>query len=151
MGSPENSEAIARRYASGCDCVVVSTSYRLAPESRWPAPVEDVYATLCWMHREAGGLGIDPDRIAIGGESAGGGLAAMAAIRARDRGGPPILFQSLVYPTLDDRMPVNPVTGEFRWTRDRNAFSWSALLGAVAGSGDAPPGAVPARERDLSG
>jgi triacylglycerol lipase len=151
VGRPEMFGAIARRYAAGCNCVVISTSYRLAPETRWPGPVEDVYAALRWVHDHADELGVDPDRIAIGGESAGGGLSAALAIHARDRGGPPILFQLLIYPMLDDRISSNPYAGEFRWRRENNRYAWSALLGVPAGSDAVPSAAVPARVDDLSG
>jgi acetyl esterase/lipase len=95
---------------SGClqiakdhDCVVVSVDYRLAPETRFPGSLEDNYAALKWLHANAESLGVDPARIAVMGESAGGGHAATLTIAARDRGEVPIFFQLLIYPMLDDR------------------------------------------------
>jgi acetyl esterase/lipase len=85
-------------------CLVVSVDYALAPEAPYPAGLEDAYAGLRWVSTQATTLGIDPSRVAVGGSSAGGGLAAALALLARERGGPPVCFQLLVYPMLDDRM-----------------------------------------------
>ncbi|WP_287813831.1 alpha/beta hydrolase [Achromobacter sp.] len=90
-----------RALANATGCKVLSVDYSLAPESKFPIPLEDVYAALTWVAAHAGMLGIDPARIAIGGDSAGGNLAAAAAIMARDRGGPPIAHQLLCYPVVD--------------------------------------------------
>jgi acetyl esterase/lipase len=140
--------------AEACDCVVVSVGYRLAPETPFPGPMEDNFAALVWLHRNAEALGIDPGRIAIGGGSAGGGHAAQLAIAARDRG-VPVRFQVLIYPMLDDRTGstrrVPGHIGHFVWNEASNRFGWSAYLGRPAGSDDPPYGAVPARVEDLSG
>src|SRR5690606_26027715 len=105
--------------------------YRLAPESPHPAPVEDCYAGLLWFARNAERLGVDPDRIAIAGGSAGAGLAATTALLARDRGGPKLAYQMLCAPMLDDRA-VTPSSTEFdhdwTWSRSDNASGWGALL-----------------------
>jgi len=151
MGNPDQYVFYGRGYAAACECVVVSTSYRLAPETRWPGAVEDVYAALCWVHDHADELGVDPGRVAIAGESAGGGHAAALTLYARDRGGPPILFQLLTFPMLDDRPSTNPFSGQYGWTRAHNHYGWSSLLGVPAGSDAVPAEAVPARARDLSG
>lgn len=151
VGSPASFGAMARLYARGANCVVVSTSYRLAPETRWPGPVEDCHAALSWFHANAEELGVDPARIAVAGESAGGGLAAALALVARNRGGPPILFQLLVYPMLDDRSAHHPLLGRYVWDYDANRYGWRAFLGAEPGGDDVPEGAVPARVADLSG
>ena len=107
------------------------------------------------MHGNAEALGIDPKRIAIGGESAGGGHAAMLAIAARDRGEFPIAFQLLVYPMLDDRTgaTVEPPThvGQFVWNAGSNRFGWASLLGQAPGLKTVPAGSVPARVVDLVG
>jgi len=117
--------------------------------------VEDAYAALKWVHGQAQSLGIDPARIAIGGESAGGGLAAALGLLARDRGEIPVCFQLLIYPMLDDRTgtapPLNAHTGEFIWTRSDNQFGWSSLLGHPAGQADASCYAVPARAQSVVG
>ena len=141
--------------ATDCHCVVVSVDYRLAPETRYPGSLEDNYAALKWAHAHAAELGIDRSRIAVGGESAGGGHAASLAIHARDRNEVPILFQLLIYPELDDRTgstrPAPPAIGQFMWTASANRFAWSSLLGVPAGSARAPVGAVPARVASVAG
>lgn len=141
--------------ASTLDCVVLSVDYRLAPETAHPGSLEDNYAALKWLFHHAAELGVDPARIALLGESAGGGHAAMLALAARDRGEVPIAFQALVYPMLDDRTastrPVPPHIGTLLWTPALNRFGWSCLLGLPAGSDTVPEGAVPARARDLRG
>ena len=90
-----------RALANATGCMVLSVDYRLAPEHKFPVPVEDFYCALRWVCEQAGMLGVDPARIAVGGDSAGGNLAAAAAIMARDRGGPRIAHQLLCYPVLD--------------------------------------------------
>jgi len=141
--------------AQACNCVVVSVEYRLAPETRFPDSLEDNYTALRWLYANADALGVDRKRIAVGGESAGGGHAAALAIAARDRKEVPVIFQLLIYPMLDDRTgssrPVPPHIGEFIWTAQSNVFGWSSLLGVPAGSAKVPAGAVPARVEDLSG
>jgi acetyl esterase/lipase len=141
--------------AQACNCLVVSVDYRRAPETRFPGSLEDNYTALRWLYANADALGVDRKRIAIGGESAGGGHAAMLAIAARDRKEIPIMFQLLIYPMLDDRTgssrPVPPHIGEFIWTAHSNIFGWSSLLGLPAGSEKVPAGAVPARVENLSG
>ncbi len=154
LGAPEMRDAGNRQLSHELGCVIVSVDYRLAPETPHPGPVEDCYAALAWLHTEAAGLGVDATRIAVGGESAGGGLAAALALLARDRGGPAIAFQLLIYPMLDDRSataPGDPFTGEFIWTREANLFGWSALLGRAAGGENEPHHAVPARAASLAG
>jgi len=152
MGSPEGSDAANLLTCARLGTVILSVDYRLAPEYPIPAPLDDCYAGLAWLHDNAASLAIDPARIAVGGESAGGGLAAAVAIRARDEGRYAICHQHLTYPMLDDRtgtdtQPGDPLTGEFVWTRQRNRFGWQAYLG------DAPAAApqVPARVEDVSG
>ena len=117
------------------DAVVASVDYRLAPEHRFPCAIEDCFAGLRWLADNAVRLGVDPDRIAIMGESAGGGLAAALALLARDRGGPKISAQFLICPMLDHRTGgaddgrQNHTVGEFIWTRQNNQFGWSCLHG----------------------
>ena len=137
------------------DCVIVSVDYRLAPATAFPGSLEDNYAALTWLHKSAGELGVDASRIAVMGESAGGGHAAMLAIAARDRGEVPLKFQALVYPMLDDRTgstrQAPPHIGTMVWTAEANRRGWSALLGVPAGSDRVPEGAVPARIANLAG
>lgn len=161
MGNPEINDGMNRATALELGCVVVSVDYRLAPETAWPGALKDCYAALLWLHGHAGELGVDPARIAVAGESAGGGHAAAVALHARDRqradpAAPGFCFQLLDCPMLDDRSGTahpdpHPYTGEFVWTPERNHFGWSAMLGMEAGSADVPEEAVPARRRDLSG
>lgn len=144
-----------REAAQAHGWLVVAVDYRLAPEARLAASLADNYAALRWVHDQAGPLGVDPARIAVGGASAGGGHAAMLALAARDRGAVPVRHQVLIYPMLDDRTgssrPARPGTGEFVWTAASNRFGWSALLGMPAGSGAVPARTVPGRRSDLAG
>src|SRR5580692_12172074 len=141
--------------ATDCHCVVVSVDYRLAPETRYSGAIEDNYAALKWVHAHATELGIDRSRIAVGGESAGGGHAASLAIHARDRNEVSIAFQLLIYPQLDDRTgsshPAPPAIGRFLWTASANRLAWSSLLGVPSGSSKVPAGAVPARVASVDG
>jgi acetyl esterase/lipase len=154
-GRPETFPMLTQRVAQECQCLVVSVDYRLAPETHFPGSLEDNYRALGWIYENADQLGVDRKRIAIGGESAGGGHSAMLAIAARDRKEYPIVFQVLIYPMLDDRTgstrPVPTEIGTFVWTRQSNVFGWTSLLGVPAGSDKAPKGAVPARVGDLAG
>ncbi|CAI9119855.1 alpha/beta hydrolase [Brytella acorum] len=152
MGMPELSLPVLRQMADTLDIVIVSVDYRLAPEAPFPAPIEDCYAALVWLHANAESLGVDPTRIGVTGESAGGNLAAAVSLMARDRKGPPLLFQNLIYPMLDERPDAtdNPLVGAFCWTRASNAFAWQAYLGSKT-DGPVSPYAAPARAQDLSG
>lgn len=137
------------------DCVAVSVEYRLAPEVTYAGSIEDNYAGLRWLHFHAAEIGADPAKIAVIGESAGGGHAALLAITARDRGEVPLVFQCLIYPMLDDRTgtsrAVPPHVGTLIWTPEKNRFGWECFLGAAPGKARAPKGAVPARVADLKG
>jgi acetyl esterase/lipase len=141
--------------AQNCGCLVASVDYRLAPETHFPGSLEDNYTALRWVYTNSDELGVDRKRIAIGGESAGGGHAAQLAIAARDRREIPVLFQLLIYPALDDRTgstrQVPPYLGQFVWNAGSNRFAWTSFLGVAAGSPTIPAGAVPARVENLSG
>ena len=132
--------------------VLVSIEYRLAPEHSDPYPREDVYAALEWMASHAESLGVRTDRLMIAGASAGGGLAAGAALAARDRDGPRLCGQLLDYPMLDDR-GLTKSTLQFDgmgvWDRVSNETGWTALLGEARGGPDVSPYAAPARATDL--
>jgi triacylglycerol lipase len=136
-------------------CVLASVDYRLAPETTFPGGVEDCYKALAWLNDNVGMLDVDPERIGVMGESAGGGLAAALALMVRDRGEYALAFQHLIYPMLDDRTCVtddpNPVTGEFIWTPHNNQFGWSSLLGHEPGIAGVSEYAAPARATDLAG
>ena len=155
IGDAETFSGICRHTALAHDCLVVSVDYRLAPETTWPGALHDCYAALNWLHTEAATLGIDPARIAVMGESAGGGHAVALALHARTRGGPPIRLLLLDAPMLDDRTGTtadpHPHTGQFVWTPEKNRFGWGALLGREPGGPDIPPESVPARAADLAG
>lgn len=155
LGSAADYVSVLQGQALALDCTIVAVEYRLAPETPFPGSLEDNYAALTWLYSHAEELGVDPNRIAIQGDSAGGGHAAMLAIAARDRGEVPIIFQALIYPMLDDRTgssrQLPDYIGSFVWTANANRFGWSSLLGVPAGSDVVPDGAVPARVDDLSG
>ena len=152
-GDLEMMDPWCQRVAGEIGAVVVATSYRLAPENPFPAGVEDCYASLCWTAANAEELGIDPDRLAIAGQSAGGGLAAACALMARDRGGPKLCFQLLEIPELDDRLET-PSMLAFDdtplWNRPNAVWSWKHYLGPDH-KGEVSPYAAPSREQDLSG
>ncbi len=153
LGSKDMMDPWCDRVVSEAGAVVVSTDYRLAPEDPFPAGLEDCYAALCWMVENAAELGIDPDRIAVAGQSAGGGLAAACALLARDRGGPKLCFQLLEIPELDDRLET-PSMRQFTdtplWNRPNAVWSWKHYLGPDH-SGEVSPYAAPSRAKDLAG
>jgi acetyl esterase/lipase len=155
FGDAKGSLRAVQELAAAVGCVIVSVDYRLAPETRFPGSLEDNYAALKWLYHNAAELGVDPSKLAVMGESAGGGHAAILAIAARDRGEVPLAFQALVYPMLDDRTgstrKVPPYIGKLIWNSDSNRFGWTSFLGVPAGSAQVPNGAVPARVKDLRG
>ncbi|SKA96307.1 Acetyl esterase/lipase [Agreia bicolorata] len=135
------------------DAVVASVEYRLAPENPDPAPVDDCYAGLVWFADHADELGVDPGRIVIAGASAGGGLAAGVALKARDLGTPALAAQLLIYPMLDDRnetVSSHQVDGFGIWDRGSNDTGWDALLGARRRTDAVSIYAAPARATDLT-
>lgn len=155
VGNIEMMDGFCDAVAGDFPAVVVNVDYRLAPEHPYPAAVHDCLAALTWLAAHAGELGVDPDRIAISGQSAGGGLAAGTALLARDRGGPALCFQLLDIPELDDRLDT-PSMRQFvdtpLWNRPNAERSWAWYLGDLApGSADVPYYAAPARCTDLAG
>jgi acetyl esterase/lipase len=154
IGAIETEDALVRSYCLQIGCAAVSVDYRLAPDDPHPAPVEDCYAGLVWTAENAARLAIDPDRIAVYGGSAGGGLAAATALLARDRGGPALAYQVLLYPMLDDRCDTPSGhevedLGVFDGWASRQGFQ--ALLGERWGGEEVDAYAAPARCPDLSG
>ncbi|PZU08265.1 MAG: alpha/beta hydrolase [Sphingomonas sp.] len=155
FGNARAEVAGKQALASMLDCVVVTVDYRLAPEATYAASIEDNYTVLRWVHSQAETIGIDRSRIAVMGESAGGGHAALLAITARDRGEVPLVLQVLIYPMLDDRTGsgVEPPAhvGTIGWSVADNRFGWRSFLGMAPGGADVPVAAVPARTKDLAG
>jgi acetyl esterase/lipase len=150
MGDLETEHPWAVRVANGSGAVVISVGYRRAPEHRFPAALDDCYAVLAWTAEHAAELGLDPERIAVGGHAAGAGLAAAVALRARDEHGPPICFQLLNQPELDDRQDTwsaRNFTDTPFMTREKVTASWQHYLG----SEPATPYAAPARAAELAG
>ena len=136
------------------DVIVISVEYRLAPEYPDPAPVEDCYAGLKWVGQNTSELGINPEKIMVAGHSAGGGLAAGTALLVRDRGGPKICAQCLIYPMIDDRMITassQQYMEEGIWNGEDNIAAWDWLLNGKRGAKDVSIYAAPARATDLSG
>ncbi len=149
-GSAQREDPAMRALSLDLDVVILSVDYRLAPEAAFPQPLEDCFAALLWLHGQSAALGIDPARIAVRGVSAGGGLAAGLSLLARDRGGPAIAFQLLIYPMLDDRTQAQASAGHFVWPIEANCFGWSCYLGSAAG-GEISIYAAPGRAQMLAG
>jgi acetyl esterase len=150
MGDLETEHPWAARVAEGSGAVVISVDYRRAPEHQFPAALDDAYAVLEWTVEHRAHLGIDPLRIGVGGHAAGAGLAAALALRALDQDGPPVRYQLLNQPELDDRQETwsaRHFTDTPFMTRDKVAASWQHYLGGTP----ATPYAAPARADDLSG
>lgn len=144
MGHAAQDDKYLRKLSRRTGVAIAAVEHRLAPEHPYPIPIEDCYAALLWLARQPW---VDPDRIAVGGASAGGHFAAALAQRAHDRNDVKLAYQMLVYPMLDDRTGVNGA-GQRRimWTATDNQMAWRWYL-----NGADPTQAVPARRDDLSG
>ena len=145
-------DGVVRAYAKATGVPMLLVDYRVAPERPHPTPVEDCYAALCWLAANAAGLGVDPNRIGVMGDSAGRGLAAGVALMARDRGGPALVQQLLIYAMLDDRTvgPDPQLPPEYLvFSYDDNRTGWGALLGPALSSDDVSPYAAPARAANV--
>lgn len=154
IGKPEIDERWSIDYARRGGLTVVSVDYRLAPKHPFPAALHDSYTALQWIVTHAQELGVDARRIALGGESAGGGLAAALAQLAHDRQEIQPVFQLLVYPMLDDRTALRTDLDDrhnVAWSQQSNRYGWESYLGSPCGSATVPAYAVPARRADLSG
>lgn len=152
VGNLETADATARHLTVEADCVVVSVDYRLAPEAKFPAAADDCYAATQWIAQHASGINVDPSRIAVGGDSAGGNLAAVVCLMAKDRGGPSITSQILVYPVTARDFG----TGSYRdngsgygLTLDTMNWYWNHYLANEADA--ANPYAAPLQAKDLAG
>jgi acetyl esterase len=152
IGSLDTHDGGCRAFANAADAVVISVDYRLAPEHPFPAPVDDAVAALAWVHDHAGELGVDPTRVAVAGDSAGGNLAAVVAQVSRDEGGPPVCFQLLIYPVTDyvfDDASMNENAEGYFLTRDAMKWFYSHYLTDPAEGEN--PRVSPQRAPDLSG
>lgn len=154
LGDVSMNDASCAEIAHELDVVVASVDYRLAPEFPYPVPMEDCYSGLEWFFQSADQFGVDTDKIAIGGASAGGGLAAGLALLARDRKQLNPCFQLLTYPMIDDRNETpssEAITDTRVWNRAANLAGWDAYLDGQAGGDDVPIYAAPSRAVDLRG
>jgi acetyl esterase/lipase len=154
MGSFDMDDTLLVDAVDRLGIAVASVDYRLAPEHPDPTPIEDCYAGLIWIAENTTTHGVDSNRIAVGGISAGGGLAAGTALLARDRGGPHLRFQLLLEPMLDDRAITFSSTAYDEstvWNRKDNRSGWTALLGTRLGTDDVSSYAAPARATELAG
>lgn len=154
IGSAKQDDPLCSGTASALGIPVLSVEYRLAPEHRFPAAHQDVLAAWRWLQLHAAELDIDPFRVAIGGESAGGGIAAGLVQRLRDEDGPQPIAQWLFAPMLDDRTAADDsldAAGHWIWTNAANRVGWTALLGHEPGRARVEPYAVPARRDSLAG
>ncbi len=151
-GDLDMPDGTARNLTARAGCVVASVDYRLAPDTKFPGPVEDCYAATQWAMNNAGRLNADPNRIAVGGESSGGNLAAVVCLMAQDRGGPSLVFQLLASPVTD----FDFTTLSYRQNGDgylltKEAMVWFSNLYLRDQSDATNPYAAPLKARDLSG
>ncbi|MBF6557126.1 MAG: alpha/beta hydrolase [Acidimicrobiales bacterium] len=151
IGDIASHDTTCQRLASGVPAIVVSVDYRLAPEHRFPAAVEDCDAATSWVSAHASEFGGDPARLAVAGDSAGGNLAAVVALHARDAGGPPIAFQLLIYPGTDmtRSLPSHAENGT-GYLLDSDTIGWF-MDNYLAGADPRHPDASPLFAEDLSG
>ena len=152
VGNLDSADSAARNMCVGAGCVVVSVDYRLAPETKFPGPAEDCYAATQWLAANAAALNVDPDRIAVGGDSAGGNLAAAVSLMSRDRGGCGLVFQLLVYPVTQrnfDTVSYIQNADGYQLSRDGMIWYWNHYLADDADA--ANPYAAPMQAEDLSG
>lgn len=154
IGTASQEDARCAQIAHDLDVVTVSVEYRLAPEHPFPAPMDDCFAAWQWLQREAASRAIDPPRVAVGGQSAGGGLAAGLAQRLLDESDAQPVAQWLFCPMLDDRTAARPdldLLDHFLWNNRSNLVGWRSYLAAEPGADTAPAYAVPSRRTDLTG
>ena len=152
-GGLETEDERCREYARRVGVVVVSVCYRLAPENLYPAGFDDCYRTVLWLAANAASVGVDPARIAVGGTSAGGALAAAVTLAARDRGEVDLVYQLLLYPVIDNRLStwsMSRYVATPGWNQPNSVHMWRHYLGDRVDD-DVPAYAAPARATDLSG
>lgn len=153
MGKPEMDDRSCIQYVREVGIPVVSVDYRFAPEHPFPTPLEDCYSALLWVQTHGEQFGIDADRLAVGGESAGGGLAAALIQLAHDRNEINPVFQLLVCPMLDDRTSFRNDIDKTApiWSQESNRFGWDSYLGKPGGTAEPAAYSVPSRRKDLTG
>lgn len=154
VGVPEIDDNKMKKIVKETGTIVVSVDYRVAPESKYPAAIEDCYVSLKWMYDNAEELGIDNTRIGIGGASAGGGLAASLALMARDRDEVNVKLQVLVYPMIDDKniaQASDTIPDANMWSRANNLYGWTSYLNVPAGTRNVSQYAAAARAKTLRG
>ncbi len=152
LGTPEQASGRASRLIKASNCVVIAPDYRLSVEAPYPAALEDSYLALLWMKEHANELGIREDQLMVGGDSAGGGLAAALTLYAREQGEVAIAFQMPLYPMLDDRMKTESAKDNNApvWNSKSNANAWQLYLGELFNTPNVPSFAAPARANDFT-
>ncbi|WP_177180779.1 alpha/beta hydrolase [[Clostridium] polysaccharolyticum] len=152
IGLPEMDQKFISNFLETADCVIVAPDYRLSVSEPYPAALDDCYAALLWMKHNTEKLGIRSNQIMVGGESAGGGLAAALTLYVRDKGNVNISFQIPLYPMIDDRMITKSSQNNYYpvWNSKMNYKGWSYYLGSMFQTNDVPKYAAPARETDYS-
>ena len=152
IGDMDTHDGICRSLANAAACVVASVEYRLAPEHKYPVAAEDAFAATCWAARHGPQLGVDPTRLAVGGDSAGGNLATVVSLMRRDRGGPPLVLQVLVYPVTQysfDTPSYHEHADGYLLTRNAMRWFWNHYLSRPEDG--ARPYASPLLARNLDG
>ena len=152
VGTLDMADGTSRHLCVGADCVVISVDYRLAPEAKFPAAAEDCYAATKWVAENASSINVDPYRIAVGGDSAGGNLAAVVSLMVRDRGGPTLAFQLMVYPVTDRNFRTDSYRQNaegYLLTREGMVWYWEHYLREPSDAVN--PYAAPMQAKDLKG
>ncbi|HEU0022372.1 MAG TPA: alpha/beta hydrolase [Dehalococcoidia bacterium] len=152
VGDLDSADATARYLTAGSNCIVVSVNYRLAPETKFPGPAEDCYAATEWVTQNAASINADPHKLAVGGDSAGGNLATAVCLMSRDRGGPALSFQLLVYPVTDCKFATESYSSNaegYQLSRDSMVWYWNHYLQSDADASN--PYASPLQAKDLGG
>ena len=152
LGQIDTCDGICRTLANAAGCVVIAVGYRLAPEHKFPVPVQDCYDAVSWIAEHTEELGVDPDRLAVGGDSAGGNLAAAVTLRAKDQGGPPLAAQLLVYPNTcfgADTESLRENDDPSMFNRRSVDWYWTHYLSSPSDGGD--PLASPLLAADHAG
>ncbi len=151
VGDLEMADGTARQLCANADCIVVSVDYHLAPEYKFPIPAEDCYTAAVWAHKNAALFNIDPSRIAVGGDSAGSNLAAAVTLMAKDRGGPKLAFQLLVYPVTDHNYNTKSYQENSAYGLNKDSMVWFWDLYLAKPADGKNPYASPLQAKDLKG